>query len=340
MIETRKSFRKEILWASILILSFLANSCTTKKTTGPVEPTVYLIKDYFPLNEGDEWIWEVVVDSIAEPFVDGDINVGEPFIDMNDNGIYDEGIDTFDSTMDLNENGKYDGPNDPWTPGIPYDDRNCSGEYDPPNGKWDEGEYFTDLDDNGIWNWIQEPPYTARFKGRIGTGTSVSPDGSMIFNRRSDFLGPSGAFVDRHTDDGFSNDSLGIRWHWHTDGWIFSRQDDLKDHAPIAIAKARMKVGDSVVNVDTSYGEDGISGIYTWISNFEMVNDVDVPAGFFENCLKFKTFASGWEGNMAKYNGTSYQWYARNVGLVKSEGPDTCEFWRLQSAEIDSATYP
>jgi len=345
VIETKKLFREKILWVLILVLFSMVGSCSTKKTTEPVQPTVYLMKDYFPLNQGDEWIWEmdVLKDSIPEPYVDGDINLGEPFIDMNENGIYDEGIDYFDYTMDSNGNGKYDGPNDPWTPGIPYEDRNMNGEYDLPNGKWDEGEFFTDLDANGIWNWIHKPPYTARLKARMGTATSVSPDGSMIFGRRSRFLitaPPGWTFLDRYTDDGFSNDSLGLRWHSHSDGWFFSRQDDLKDHAPITIAKAKIKVSDSVVNVDTSYLQDEISGIYTWISIFEGVEDVTVPAGTFQDCLKFKTFASGWEGNMAKYNGTSYQWYAENVGLVKLEGPKVGEYWRLESAIINGQSYP
>ncbi len=343
MIETGRSLRKEILWASILILSFLANSCTTKTTIGPVEPTIYLLKTYFPLNEGDEWIWEVaaIEDSAQEPFIDGDINWGEPFLDMNDNGIYDEGIDNFDSTMDLNENGKYDGPNDPWTPGVPYEDRNNNGEFDYPNGKYDEGEYFADLDGNGIWNCIRHL-HTGQLKAKIGAATFMSPDGSVIFVRGSFFPGPPGwTFLDwPHTDDGFSNDSLGLRWHSHADCSYFSYKDDLRDHAPITIAKAKSRVGDSVVSVDTSYGEDGISGIYTWISILEGVEDVTVPAGIFKNCLKFKTFASGWEGNMAEYNGTSYQWYARNVGLVKSEGPKTEEHWQLESAIIDGRSYP
>lgn len=339
VIETKKLFREKILWVLALIFLVLFGGCTTK-STGPVQPTVYLMKDYFPLNEGDWWIWEVVVDdSIPEPFLDGDINLGEPFIDNNGNGVYDPGIDYFDATMDLNENGKYDGPNDPWTPGVPYEDRNNNGEFDPPNGKYDEGEYFVDLDGNGIWNWSQQV-HIGRLKALMGTATSASPDGSIISNRRSDFLGPGGAFVDRHTDDGFSNDSLGLRWHWHTDGWPFSRQDDLKDHAPLTIAKANMKPGNSVVNVDTSYVQDEMSGIYTWISIFEGVEDITVPAGIFRCCLKFKTFASGWEGNMAKYNGTSYQWYAKNIGMVKSEGPDTSEYWRLKSATIKGTSYP
>ena len=288
------------------------------------------------MNEGDEWIWEVesVRGSVPEPYADGDINLGEPFLDINANGVYDHG-ELFE---DLNGDGDYDGPDDPWTPGIPYEDRNDNGKYDPPNGKWDEGEYFVDLDSNGIHSWPEH--YSARLRARMGVKSSESSDGSVIINRRSGFVGPGGAFVDRHVDDGFSNDSLGLRWHWHTDGWIFSRQDDLKDHAPITIARPDTKLGDSVVNVDTSYVQDEISGIYTWISIFEGVEDVTVPAGIFKNCLKFKTFASGWIGNMAKYNGTSYQWYAKDIGLVKSEGPKAEEYWRLESATINGASYP
>jgi hypothetical protein len=329
--------RGVITWVSILILLSLASSCSTKKTTGPVEPTVYVMKDYFPLNDGDEWIWEVAVfsDSVPEPYVDGDINEGEPFRDDDKNGVYDQG----EPFVDINGNGDYDGPDDPWAPGFPYQDRNMNGEYDPPNGEWDEGEFFADLDTNGVWNWIQSLR-TGRLKGGIGGATSVSSDGSVIFCRRSRFVGSGGVFVDRYTDDGFSNDSLGLRWHSHSDGWFFSRQDDLKDHAPITIAGARIKVGDSVVNVDTSYLQDEISGIYTWISILEGVEDATVPAGDFSNCLKFRTFASGWEGNMARYNGNGYQWYATGVGLVKSEGPEGNEFWQLESAIINGQSYP
>ena len=82
----------------------LVTACTKRKTTAPTEPTVYLMKDYFPLNDGDEWIWETGVgdSSVPEPFVDGDINLGEPFVDVNQNGIYDFGEDY----EDLNSNGE------------------------------------------------------------------------------------------------------------------------------------------------------------------------------------------------------------------------------------------
>ncbi|MFQ6031324.1 MAG: TonB-dependent receptor domain-containing protein [Candidatus Zixiibacteriota bacterium] len=88
----------------------------------------------------------------AEPYVDGDVNLGEPFIDKNQNGIYEEEIDYWDYTMDLNGNGDYDGPDDDWTPGIPYEDRNNNGRFDPPNGVWDPGEFYTDMNGNGKWD--------------------------------------------------------------------------------------------------------------------------------------------------------------------------------------------
>ena len=84
----------------------------------------------------------------AEPYVDGDINLGEPFSDINENGVYDSG----ERFEDRNGNGDYDGPDDPWSPGIPYYDRNRNGQFDDPNGTWDPGEYYTDMNGNGKWD--------------------------------------------------------------------------------------------------------------------------------------------------------------------------------------------
>ncbi|UCB51599.1 MAG: hypothetical protein JSV10_06275, partial [Candidatus Zixiibacteriota bacterium] len=117
----------------------------------------------------------------------------------------------------------------------------------------------------------------------------------------------------------------------------FSREDDLKDYGPITIARARIEIGDSVVNADTS---DGAGIIRTWTSILASVEHVLVPAGYFPNCLRFKSVASGWTGNMSRRNGTSYQWYAKNVGLVKSEGPGDGEYWRLKSASVGGLDYP
>ncbi len=89
-----------------------------------------------------------------EPYIDGDSIIGEPFIDINGNNIYDEGIDQFTicvcpENMDYNYNGLRDGPNDPWTPGIPYIDRNGNGLFEPRNFQYDEGEPYRDINGNG-----------------------------------------------------------------------------------------------------------------------------------------------------------------------------------------------
>jgi hypothetical protein len=324
--EMKKFLAQKILWLLVLIPFFLTGNCT-KKSTSPVQPTVYLMKNYFPLNPGDEWILEVsVVDSLPEPFVDGDVNLGEPFLDNNGNGVYDQGIDYFDITMDLNQNGKYDGPNDPWTPGIPFQDRNNNGEYDPPNGVWDEGESFVDLDGNGI----------------CSKAINLTLDATIVYHYPPDLLMYRGGLysctiygepgVIWACNDAFSNDTLGLRWHGHGD--LTDWKDYLKDLKPITIAKANIQIGDTVSYADTS------SANYSWVSIVERVEDVTVPAGIFQNCLKFKTITSEWTGNMEKYNGTSYQWYARNVGLVKSEGPNPGEHWRLKSAIVNGRSYP
>jgi hypothetical protein len=324
--EMKKLFREKILWVSLLILFSLAGSCT-KKSTCPVQPTVYLIEEYFPLEKGDWWRWEVVVaDSIPESFLDGDINLGEPFIDKNQNGIYDAGIDYFDVTMDLNQNGEYDGPNDPWTPGVPYKDWNNNGEYDPPNGVWDEDESFVDLDGNGTCNKAINLTLYATIAYHYPPDDLEYRSGSYPCTIYGE---PGGAWA---CTDAFSNDALGLRWHGHFDPT--DRKDYLKDLKPITIAKTNTKIGDTVSYADTS------SVNYSWISIVERVEDVTVPAGTFQNCLKFKTIASGWIGNMAKYNGTSYQWYAKNVGLVKSEGPNSGEHWLLESATIKGESHP
>ncbi len=313
----------------VLLLGIIAFSlsicCSNKKSTSPVEPTSCLMKDYFPLQEGDQWIWEVTGDTIKEPFDDGDENLGEPFVDANENGMYDFG----EQYEDLNSNGKYDGPNDPWTPGIPYEDRDSNEHYDPPDGIWGEGEFFIDLDNNGVCNkatdltleaflWFHE--YLMRRESKyIGTGSDGTPWGVI------------GSKAGR---DDFSNDSLGLRWHYHAElGSNF-----LVNLNPIIIGRARIQVGDSVINIDTLSEYD--PPIFTWISIFEAIECVMVPAGTFENCLKFKSVASGWPGCMQRYNGKSHQWYAKNVGLVKSEGPGEGEHWLLKSAKINGKSYP
>jgi hypothetical protein len=321
---------------SLFVIGSLAlfSGCTNKKTTGPAdepnEPAQTVMQEYFPLNYGDSWTWEVTCFQVAEEFVDGDSSLGEPYEDDNHNGRYDYG----EFYEDVNYNGKYDSPNDPWEPPIPYADRNGNGEYDLANGTWETGELFLDLDYDGTCDMA----YTLTLYASI---LYPYPQDGVI-TRGGQFLGtfsngePGTVWGDGGVwgdADGFSNDSLGLRWHSHIDR--ISSVDFLGLWCqPITIAKDSIEVGDSVIT--------GCSHIWSslWISVFEGTEDVTVPAGTFEDCLKFKFEATDWDHSMQRFNGTSYQWYAKGVGLVKSSGPGKSEYIILKSATIGTTNYP
>ena len=125
------------VWVGIFAL-LLFGSCTENKVTSPSFTGPFLMTNYFPLSQGNEWTWKIQNDTLHEPYEDGDVNLGETYIDVNGSGSYDFGED-YD---DLNSNGKYDGPNDPWSEGVPFIDRNDNGEFDLPNGEYDEGEFL------------------------------------------------------------------------------------------------------------------------------------------------------------------------------------------------------
>ncbi len=309
-----------------VITFFMFISCSNKKCTSPIEPTepgFYVMKDYFPLDYGDGWTWEVVSYPVQEPYVDGDQSLGEPYSDLNHDGVH-ESSEPFE---DINANGQYDSPNDLWTPGIPYVDRNSNGQYNAPNGKWDPGEPFLDLDHNSTCSTAVNLTFYASI-------LYLYPEDNLV-TRGGQFIGvwsdgqPGGIWGDV---DVFSNDESGLRWHGHIDRT--DRNDVLSAlPGPIKIANDSLQVGDSIAIYQYIISAK-------WSSTFEAIEDVSVATGTFKNCLRFKTVASGWIDNMNKYNGTSYQWYAKNVGLVKSEGPEEGEHWLLKSAKIGDKNYP
>jgi hypothetical protein len=317
-----------------IFLSLIFISNCSKKTTQPMEDkTVYAIKDYFPLDVGDKWSWEIGIDSMPEPYRDGDSVLGEPFIDIDGNGVYDDTIDIF---QDLNGNGKYDGPNDPWLPGTPYEDINGNGQYDSPNGRYDFGEPFCDLNDNLVRDWVKD---ALKIDAEIlAFGRWAYPFARLRY--ANFFIVPPGngdSIPLIALMDAFTNDSLGLRWHGHID-WT-SPSDYMQYMKPITIARESTQVGDVLFYADGLVLDDSLY-IFTWISTFVGKEDVITPAGKFTNCLKFKSEGSGWIGNMAKWNGTSNQWYAKEVGLVKSSGPGPNDYWLLLKASVGGKTYP
>lgn len=195
------------------------------------------------------------------------------------------------------------------------------------------GEPLTDLDSNGIWNWIFSTD-TIRLKGEIIDTTYL--DGSDIFIRQSFFPDSSNDLI---MEDNFSNDSLGLRWYSHAEIHYPWKIDEMSINGTvITLTKPNIQLNDSVVNTDTiTYY---FVHIVTWTSVLDGIEDVTTPAGTFSNCLRFRSVASGWQSTMEDYNGISYQWYAKSVGLVKSEGPGEGEYWILKSAKVDGKNYP
>jgi hypothetical protein len=246
----------------------LFDGCTKKGTDSPTEePGFYLMQEYFPLGQGDEWTWEVVLYEVQEEYVDGDSSLGEPFTDLNADGYYDYG----EPYQDSNYNGKYDSPFDHWSPGIPYTDRNSNEQYDAPNGIWDLGERFLDLDDNGVCNQAEKLNLRASI-------LAVDPQDSVI-TRQADFTGTysdgTPGTMEAETDV-FSNDTLGLRWHGHGD--ITNWEDVIARGQPITIAPDTAELGDSVLTEGDYYW----SWAY-WLSIFEGVEDISVPAGEFKS---------------------------------------------------------
>ncbi len=117
------------LLLALLLAVSLGCGDSDDSSTGPEYPTVNLA-DYVDFDTLQHYLLKV---DDSQTFLCPEIylwweeNFGEPFTDVNENGEYDPGIDIFimgvgDDNMDLNHDGRYNGPDEPWEPGIPFDD--------------------------------------------------------------------------------------------------------------------------------------------------------------------------------------------------------------------------
>jgi hypothetical protein len=112
----------------------------------------------------------------------------------------------------------------------------------------------------------------------------------------------------------WTNDSNGLRC-WGDSEHIFS--------SPIKYANASAKVGDKITQT--------IDG-QTVINEFVGVENVTVPAGTFQNCVKIKTTYPDKE---------VYRWLAKDVGQVKLYRTDINKtvIWELTYAVVNGVTY-
>lgn len=319
----------------LLGIVFLFLSCAENVTNPPaVENKVtYAIADYFPLQMGDEWVWGVHSrDSIPEPYRDGDSCLGEPFIDRDSDGVYNPLIDGFYSdcgsplNQDFNCNGTWDGPDKcGQVPDVPFVDFDGNGVFDNPDGNYDLGEPYIDLNGNGVRDYSKDFNLKMMVNQILHSYFDGTPYKVML--TEYDTVGSIIYRIDYH--NGFSIDTLGLRWHSHSDFTHHSGPNDLLSLLkPIKISAESLQVDDSCVYADT-FSADTL----VWTSTLIGVENVTVPAGTFNDCLKFRFIASGWTENMAKFNGTSYWWLAKDIGLVKVQGPET-ESWVLKEYNL------
>ena len=334
---------------------------------------IYQMGEYFPLEIGNSWTYgaNVVTSFSGEPYYNGDTwlgepfrdvdgegvynpyevytdlnqnqqwNTGEPFQDLNQNGVYDIYLDEFvscdcPSNNDLNHNGEYDGPNEPMPPGIPFIDGvtvldlNKDGDFEPANGQWDEGEPYSDLNGNGQ----HDPLVRKRVELTLRVNDKSSVSGTQVYVRHN--INPT--FDSVIFEQKFSNDQKGLLW-WGYRHFAKST-DNLNQVTPLQLAPHYAYPGMRIRNLRTIVIDDTISIPVLWISTCVNVEDVTVPAGQFDDCIRIMSQAEGWPGDMRWLNGTSYQWYAKGAGLVKWAGPAQEDVWELKGAFIKVITGP
>ena len=145
MMALLRYFVRRSSWLPACVLALVISGCSEEDNsgTGPIVMT-YAYEDFvhfdFTERRFSKRDYFGSASKIPEPIVNWEQSLGEPFTDVNGNGVYDSTVDTFvmspdpDHNQDLNQNGRYDGPDDPWTPGIPFDDIDGNGEFRPDPG--------------------------------------------------------------------------------------------------------------------------------------------------------------------------------------------------------------
>ncbi|MDH3891748.1 MAG: hypothetical protein OEV49_11750 [candidate division Zixibacteria bacterium] len=157
-----------LIAAACLVIVVVQNCTEDTSPNGPQAPQPVLFADYVHFDTTSYMILRTTMaPPAAEAYVWCEKSVGEPFIDNNGNGVFDPGVDLFimsrgPDNQDLNDNGKHDGAEDPWSPGVPFDDLDGDGDRDC-DSNWlslpnrEPGVPYCDLNDNGQWD--KQPQY-------------------------------------------------------------------------------------------------------------------------------------------------------------------------------------
>jgi len=115
--------------------------------------------------------------------------------------------------------------------------------------------------------------------------------------------------------------------------------DNLTYQPPMRLANKTVKIGevlaDSVKIIDVT-GKTVLEFKVTteFLSHTDVV---DCGAGKFTNCLKLRAVV---QNARVGLNDTSYSWFAKNIGNVKSGSPGQFNFSTLDSANLRGVKYP
>jgi len=125
---------------------------------------------------------------------------------------------------------------------------------------------------------------------------------------------------------------------------------------PLLIFPTMFNVGDSYTRPTSfsAYSADDDTLVNTFTGNttvtFESIEDVDVPAGTFENCVKISVVSNHDRSSGGTFEESTMGWYALNVGMVKQtvvqkstyieeEDIEVTATLELISATVNGVTY-
>ncbi len=144
-----------------LIVSAVFLTCDEDKPIIPITPE-YSLTDFVHFDKMKFVLRRDSLNGFSNwgEYVLCDRSLGESFTDVNGNGVYDEGIDIFiisnrPDNQDIDRNSRYTYPDEPWVPGIPFDDVDGDGEFDSIGSindyyAYENGKPFCDYNGNGI----------------------------------------------------------------------------------------------------------------------------------------------------------------------------------------------
>jgi hypothetical protein len=136
-----------------------------------------------------------------------------------------------------------------------------------------------------------------------------------------------------------TSDTNGITMYGEYDveewGWRRSEYDPPLNYLAGEVSIGTKKTGSSTMKYTDSEGISEIEGTIFWETTVEGVEDVTVPAGTFENCLKIKIIYNMVSSDVSDTeSGEITMWLAKGVGMVKQSHEET----ETEDGDVETST--